>query len=125
MKYTKIYGEVDCAPLGYENTTATVWVNLTAEVRDRHFRSFREMLDTSSTDAQRDQAEKDYEDTVAEFIKEVRSGDEIITIDGRDDLYKLRGEHDGQFIAYIVDCTFILYRDRLEKAKATFRDSLS
>ena len=125
MKYTKIYGEVDCGPLGYEDTTATVWVNLTANVKDAYFAGFRGMFDTELTQEARTQAEKDYEDTVAEFIKEVRSGDEILTIDSREDLYKLRGEHDGQFIAYVVGCTFALYNDRLEKAKATFRGSLS
>ena len=125
MKYVKIYGEVDCGPLGYEGTTATVWVNLTANAKDNYFTAFRGMFDQDATPKQREQAEVDYENAIVEFIKEVRSGDEILTIDSRDDLYKLRGENDATLIAYIVDGMFALHSNRLEKAKATFRGSLS
>jgi hypothetical protein len=134
MKYTKVYDTVDCAPLGYEGTTAKVWVNLNADARDRYFETFRKMFADDATPEQKEEAERDYEDSIAEFIKEVRqeytdeAGEkrvEVITIESRDDLYKLRGDNDAELVRYIIDGMFALNSRRVEKAKATFRERLS
>jgi hypothetical protein len=112
---------VDCAELGYAATSARVMVNPPDKMVNAYWDAMGRMADANADEADRQAAEADFEGVVVQLVPELFLEGDSFLLRTRDDLREI----DPQIVSLALYELWEMRRQRLDKAKSSFRERTS